>query len=185
MCSRTLPFLLLLIPLAVVACHEDKGADTEQAILPRRASGLYLNDLPVPEASVMEAAAAEVKVHPATRRPRAPRARPASTSNVKRLTDVDAPGGDEMLPPGAVRRVMRESVPRLASCAVAAKSRAPSLREVVIDFGVAGSGRVSTVEVNGATRGPLQGCIAANMRRLKFPAFDGQLTQARFSMTVQ
>jgi len=80
---------------------------------------------------------------------------------------------------------LRASVPRLASCAVAAKLRVPSLREVVIDFGIAGSGRVSTVAVNSASSGPLQSCIAANMRRLKFPAFDGQLTHARYWMTVQ
>ena len=105
--------------------------------------------------------------------------------DVTRLGDVTKEGGDELLDQKKVQNVMASSFPKLKGCVVQAARRNPSLRKVLIEFGVRGTGRVSSVKVNGKPGGPFQACIFARMKRIRFPSFDGQLTRASFSMNLQ
>jgi hypothetical protein len=111
--------------------------------------------------------------------------RAAGAQHVTRIDDLDSQEGDAILPPGVVRHVMQRHFRSLVPCAVAEKRRTRRLAEVTIDFGIRGSGQVGPVAVNGMASGPLLACIRDQLRQLRFPSFDGRLTRARFSMTVQ
>jgi len=105
--------------------------------------------------------------------------------DVTYLGDATKEGGDALLSQSVVRKVMADNFSKLKGCVMQAARRDPSLRQVVIDFGVRGSGSVSSVKVNGKPSGPFASCIFARMKSIRFPAFDGQLTRAIFSMNLQ
>jgi serine/threonine protein kinase len=109
----------------------------------------------------------------------------AADDDVTRLGDVTKEGGDALLSQKVVQGVMASNFGKLKGCVVQAARRDPSLRQVVIDFGVRGTGKVSSVKVNGKRAGPFQACVFARMRSIKFPSFDGHLTRAVFSMNLQ
>jgi hypothetical protein len=113
------------------------------------------------------------------------RARGGSNDNVTRLGDVTQAGGDALLSQAVVQKVMTKNFNRLTPCVYAELRRNSSLSSVLIEFGVKGDGSVSSVKVNGQSRGPFQSCVARKMRRIKFPSYDGSLTRASFSMSLQ
>ena len=105
--------------------------------------------------------------------------------DVTYLGDATKEGGDDLLSQRVVQQVMAQSFSKLKPCVMQAARREPSLRQVVIEFGVRGTGHVATVKVNGKAGGPFQSCIFSRMQSIKFPSFDGQLTRAIFSMNLQ
>jgi hypothetical protein len=119
------------------------------------------------------------------RRPRRSGKGRAEDDDVTRFGDATQEGGDALLSQKVVQDVMASNFGRLKSCVVSAARRDPTLREVVIEFGVRGTGRVSTVQVNGQRSGPFQGCVLQRMQAIRFPAFDGQITRAVFSMNLK
>jgi serine/threonine-protein kinase len=110
---------------------------------------------------------------------------PASNDDVTYLGDATKEGGDALLTPAAVQRVMQSNFNRLIPCVYEELRRTPSMRQVNIDFGVRGTGVVSSVNVNGQAGGPLVSCILTKMQRIQFPKFDGTLTRASFSMSLK
>ena len=105
--------------------------------------------------------------------------------SVTYLGDATKEGGDERLTQPVIQRVMQKNFRKLIPCFLAARRADSSLREVNIDFGIKGSGRVNSAKVNGKGGGGLQSCILSRMKTIKFPSFDGALTPASFSMSLK
>jgi hypothetical protein len=107
-------------------------------------------------------------------------------SDVRRLGDATKAGGDALLSQRTIQSVMAKpkNFNRLTPCVQKQWRRQPSLRKVLIAFGVKGSGDVSYTKVNGKGSGPFQACIARKMRKIRFPKYDGTLTRASFTMTL-
>ncbi len=105
--------------------------------------------------------------------------------NVTHLGDATKEGGDALLSQKVVQGVMAQNFNKLRLCVLQEVQRNSSLRQVLINFGVRGTGAVSSVEVNGKTSGPFHACIDRKMQTIKFPAYDGQLTRASFSMNLK
>ena len=112
------------------------------------------------------------------------RKKSGKNDDVTYLGDATKGGGDALLSQQVVQQVMAANFGKLKGCVVQAARRNPSLRKVVIDFGVRGTGRVSMVKVNKKASGAFQSCIYSRMRGIKFPSFDGNLTRASFSMNL-
>jgi len=119
------------------------------------------------------------------RRARAAKKAGKAGSDVTYLGDATHGGGDAVLSPGVIQQVMNKNFKKLTPCVYQEVRRSPSLRTVAIDFGIRGSGKVSSVKVNGKVTGPFHACLLARMQRLKFPAFDGSLTRASFSVNIK
>jgi hypothetical protein len=109
----------------------------------------------------------------------------AGSDDVTHLGDATQEGGDALLSQKAVQGVMAQSFGKLKGCVVQEARRNPSMRQVVIEFGIRGTGSVSSVKVNGKSSGPFHSCLFARMQTIKFPTFDGQITRAVFSMNLQ
>jgi len=110
---------------------------------------------------------------------------PSSDDDVTYLGDATKEGGDALLTTSAVQRVMQSNFNKLTPCIYEELRRTPSLRQVNIDFGIRGSGKVDRVVVNSQQGGPFVGCILTRMQRIQFPKFDGTLTRASFSMSLK
>jgi len=80
---------------------------------------------------------------------------------------------------------MSKNVKRLSPCLISAASKNRSLKKVSISFGVAGSGRVTFSRANGQKDSGLARCIHSKMQAINFPAYDGNVTRAGFSMRIQ
>ena len=119
------------------------------------------------------------------RRRRGRRKASKAGQEVTYLGDASKSGGDELLSQKVVQQVMRKNFRRLTGCVRQAWRRDPKLSKVSIDFGVQGTGQVRSVRVNGLDGGPFHDCIAAKMAQIRFPKFDGPLTRASFSMSLQ
>ncbi len=113
-------------------------------------------------------------------------ASPSAGSDVRHLGDASKAGGDALLSQRVIQSVMAKptNLNRLTPCVQKQWRRQPSLRKVLIAFGVKGSGQVSYTKVNGKSSGPFQACIARKMRSFRFPKYDGTLTRASFTMTL-
>ncbi len=105
--------------------------------------------------------------------------------DVTYLGDATKEGGDALLGQAAIERVMKSNFNKLVPCVYEEMRRSPGLKNINIDFGVRGSGSVSSVTVNGQSGGPFAGCILSRMQRISFPKFDGTLTRASFSMSLK
>lgn len=107
-------------------------------------------------------------------------------SDITRLGDATKAGGDALLSQRVIQQVMRDpaNFNRLSPCVQQQWRRQPSLRKVVIAFGIKGSGEVSYTKVNGASSGPFHSCVARKMRVVRFPKYDGAMTRASFTMTL-
>jgi len=92
--------------------------------------------------------------------------------------DLSEEGGDEILDQGQINSVIQRNGSRLARCLL---SKGASRAD--IEFSVAGSGRVSRVEVYGAN-GAATSCIQGVIRSMRFPSFKGTFTNARFDMSI-
>jgi hypothetical protein len=110
---------------------------------------------------------------------------PSSTDDVTYLGDANKDGGDALLTTAAVQRVMQSNFNKLTPCMYEELRRNSSLRQVNIDFGIRGSGKVDRVVVNNQQSGPFVGCILTRMQRIQFPSFDGTMTRASFSMSLK
>jgi hypothetical protein len=191
-------FLLVIALAGCGGAGQPGSTATEVAPVPRRSEGIsraiaeFETERGPSEAAAPAAirerhlareghARAGKKPRPVADKVARPRVGRASSLDVTRIRDLDRPGGDAILAPGIVRYVMQGHFRDLVPCAVAAGRRG----EVTIDFGIRGDGQVGPVAVNGRARGSLQACIRGQMMSIRFPAFDGELTRARFSMTVQ
>jgi serine/threonine-protein kinase len=113
------------------------------------------------------------------------KAGPTSDDDVTYLGDANKEGGDALLTTAAVQRVMQTNFTKLTPCMYEELRRTPSLRQVNIDFGIRGSGKVDRVVVNSQQGGPFVSCILSRMQRIQFPKFDGTLTRASFSMSLK
>ncbi len=110
---------------------------------------------------------------------------PSSNDDVTYLGDATKEGGDALLTTAAVQRVMQSNFNKLTPCLYEEMRRNPSVRQVNIDFGIRGSGKVDRVVVNNQQGGPFVSCILSRMQRIQFPSFDGTLTRASFSMGLK
>ncbi|MCC6749560.1 MAG: serine/threonine protein kinase [Deltaproteobacteria bacterium] len=119
------------------------------------------------------------------RKPKKKKAGGAAGDDSTNLGDATQGGGDELLSQKVVQQVMQANLARLTPCVLQEARRDGSLRRVEIDFGVKGTGKVSSVKVNGQSASPFQVCVAGRMKAIQFPTFDGQLTRASFSMNLK
>jgi serine/threonine protein kinase len=104
-----------------------------------------------------------------------------SGDDVQHLGDASHGGGGETLRPDQIQGVMNKNLNKLGRCV----SVQPGTRKVDILFGVAGSsGKVTFLQVNRKKGGALWKCVAKKMQAVQFPKFNGGLTRASFSMTV-
>jgi len=109
----------------------------------------------------------------------------ANGDDVLNLGDASQGGGDALLSQGQIQTVMSKNVRRLSPCLISAASKNRSLKKVAISFGVAGSGHVTFSRANGEKDSSLARCIHSKMRAITFPAYDGNVTRAGFSMRIQ
>lgn len=125
------------------------------------------------------------KLQQRKKKPTAARGAKGSTADdVTELGDVTQAGGDELLSQQEIQTVMQKNMRGITSCILQEVQRTAGLKQVSIDFGVLGSGSVTNVKVNNAVEGPFFNCINNQMRRIKFPAYDGALTRASFSISL-
>ena len=101
------------------------------------------------------------------------------------LGNANEEGGDARLSEDVVQRVMQQNFRKLVPCVYGELKRAGNVNRVDIDFGIRGTGRVSSAKVNGKTSGPFHECIVGKMKLIKFPEFAGSLTPASFYMTLK
>jgi serine/threonine-protein kinase len=111
--------------------------------------------------------------------------KPGEFEEVTNLGDASSEGGDETLDQGVVQRVMAANFKVLVGCIQEERRRNPGLKGVEMDFIIKGSGSVSAVKVNGQTGSPLAGCMYGKMQTVAFPKFNGQKTQASFSLALK
>jgi hypothetical protein len=101
------------------------------------------------------------------------------------LGDVSQGGADEILPDRTIQTVMMGNYRKLVPCLMDEKRRSPGLREMDLEFIVAGSGKVQAVKVNGQRQGPFPGCVLARMQSFNFPKYNGSRTIASWSMSLR
>lgn len=94
------------------------------------------------------------------------------------LGDASKGGGGERLDDSQINPVVQAAGGRLGGCL-----RRNGGGRATIWFIIKGSGRVSSVKVNGKTNSGLANCIRGVMKSLKFPSFDGIRTKANFTMS--
>ena len=101
------------------------------------------------------------------------------------LGDATKAGGDERLSERQVNKVVQANFHKLVTCFYKARRGNPGLREMNINFGIGGNGRVRTASVNGKKGGALRSCVIGKLKTFKFPKFNGNLTPASFSMSLK
>lgn len=128
-----------------------------------------------------------LKVDPAEKKKRRPKVggKAGEFDEVTNLGDASSEGGDEVLDPATVQRVMTQNYKVLTGCIMEEKRRNPSLSTVEMDFIVRGAGNVSAVKVNGSQTGALPECLHAKMQTVTFPKFNGSKTHASFTMNLR
>ncbi|MEY4515100.1 MAG: hypothetical protein RLZZ450_7222, partial [Pseudomonadota bacterium] len=84
-------------------------------------------------------------------------------------------GGEQQLSASTVAGVMNQHLNQLYGACVRGNPG-----KVRIDLALAGSGQVLGVSVDGGN-GPLQRCVADQVRRIKFPSFSAPRMGARYS----
>ena len=62
---------------------------------------------------------------------------------------------------------------KLVPCLMDEKRRSPGLKDMDLEFIVAGNGKVSAVKVNGQRQGPFSGCVLNRMQSFNFPKYNG------------
>ena len=109
----------------------------------------------------------------------------AGGEEVTYLGDATKAGGDERLSERQVNKVVQANFHKLVTCFYKARRGNPGLREMNINFGIGGNGKVRTAKVNGQQGGPLRTCVFGKLKTFNFPKFDGNLTPASFSMSLK
>lgn len=110
----------------------------------------------------------------------------SADDNITRLGDASQGGGDALLSQMVIQQTMSKpaNFNKLTPCVQQQWRRQPSLRKVNIAFGIKGSGEVSYTKVNGQSSGPFHSCVSRKMRSIRFPKYDGAMTRASFTMSL-
>jgi hypothetical protein len=87
-------------------------------------------------------------------------------------------GGEEILDQSQINPVIQSRARRLGKCLL---SKGASRAD--IEFKILRTGRVSTVNVQGANP-EASACIKRVVKSMKFPSFDGNYTLAQFDMSL-
>lgn len=96
------------------------------------------------------------------------------------LGDASEDDGDsERLDNSVLSKVIQQEGRGLGRCLAGSGSR-----RAEIEFIVAGSGKVTSVRVNGETDGGLANCIRKGMQAMTFPSFNGPRTRGSFEMSI-
>jgi serine/threonine protein kinase len=106
-------------------------------------------------------------------------------SRATNLGDVSQGGVDEILSDRTIQSVMMGNYRKLVPCLMDEKRRSPGLKEMDLEFIVAGTGKVSAVKVNGQRQGPFSGCVLSRMQSFNFPRYNGSQTIASWSMSLK
>lgn len=91
----------------------------------------------------------------------------------------DDDGDSERLDNATLSKVIQSSGRGLGACLAGSGSR-----KAEIEFIVAGSGKVTSVRVNGDTDSGLANCIRKKMQAMQFPSFNGPRTRGSFEMSI-
>jgi serine/threonine-protein kinase len=180
-------FIVLGVGGAITAYYLAKKPETRERIVFREKAGDLENLMKgidiTWKAEPPDQAARRKKIR--ARRPKGKGVAGSGSDDVQYLGDATKEGGDGLLSESVVQRVMQTNFRKLVPCVYEELRRNPGMRQINIDFGVRGSGMVSSATVNGQAGGPFVGCILAKMQHIAFPKFDGTLTRASFSMTLK
>ncbi len=97
--------------------------------------------------------------------------------------DVGAGGGEQQLSAATVTSVMNRHINSFFSCVGPELRRGGRLSKVQIDLAIAGSGQVLGVSVRQGSS-EFRKCVAAKVRRIRFPKFSAPRMATRFSFQV-
>ncbi len=97
--------------------------------------------------------------------------------------DVGAGGGEQQLSAATVTSVMNRHIGSFFSCVGPEVRRGGRLSKVQIDLAIAGSGQVLGVSVRQGSA-EFRRCVAAKVRRVRFPKFSAPRMATRFSFQV-
>lgn len=105
-----------------------------------------------------------------------------------RTLDVGASGGEARLTPPQIERGIDGAMPRIRRCLLLVPGDALVTGRVVLGLKIAGSGRVTAVNLSGpaaVTTGDAGDCLRATVRGTGFPSFDGPEMIVRYPLTLE
>jgi hypothetical protein len=105
-----------------------------------------------------------------------------------RTLDVGASGGEAQLSDAQIERAFDSALPRVRRCLLLVADDAPVTGRLVFGLQIAGSGRVSAVNLSGpraVVGGEAGDCLREAARGIAFPSFDGPTLTARYPLTLE
>jgi hypothetical protein len=105
-----------------------------------------------------------------------------------RTLDVGASGGEGQLSDAQIERSFDAALPRIRRCLLLVADDAPVTGRLVFGLQIAGTGRVSAVNLSGpraVVGGEAGDCLREAARGIGFPTFDGPTLTARYPLTLE
>jgi hypothetical protein len=105
-----------------------------------------------------------------------------------RTLDVGASGGEAQLTDAQIERAIGGAMPQVRRCLMLVPGDAPVTGRLVLGVKIAGSGRVSAVNLSGpaaVATGDAGECLRAAVRAVAFPPFDGPEMIAHYPLTLE
>ncbi len=107
---------------------------------------------------------------------------------VTRELDLGGSGGEAQLSASQIDEVVEGTFPRIRRCLVLVDSDGPVTGRLRVGLRIAGTGRVSRVNLRGpsaVSSGECGDCIRRAARGMRFPSFDGPDQLTRFPITLE
>lgn len=105
-----------------------------------------------------------------------------------RTIDGEGSGGEAQLSGSQIDAAFDNAMPRIRRCFVLAAGNDPVTGRLTFGMRIAGSGRVSAVNLSGpaaVTTGECGDCLREAARNISFPSFDGPEMVARYPITLE
>jgi hypothetical protein len=105
-----------------------------------------------------------------------------------RTLDVGANGGEAQLTDAQIERAFDAALPRIRRCLLLVADDAPVTGRLVFGLQIAGTGRVSAVNLSGpraVVGGEAGDCLREAARSIAFPTFEGPTLTARYPLTLE
>ncbi len=105
-----------------------------------------------------------------------------------RTIDGEGSGGEAQLSGAQIDAAFDGAMPRIRRCFVLAAGDDPVTGRLTFGMRIAGSGRVSVVNLSGpaaVTAGECGECLREAARNISFPSFDGPEMVARYPITLE
>lgn len=105
-----------------------------------------------------------------------------------RTIDMEGGGGEQQLTGGQIETAFDGAMGRIRRCFVLAAGDEPVRGRLTFGLRVAGSGRVTAVNLSGpaaVTTGDCGDCLREQVRGISFPTFDGPEMVVRYPITLE